>query len=77
MDANAVEESTDIAVVRGLYQRFMDAGNRSSATGLAAVFAEDGDLVACRCSLKSRASQIQHAWASGDVWSKPGGSKID
>ncbi len=38
--------ATDGAAVRGLYQEFMAAWNRGSGAALAAVFAEDGDLVA-------------------------------
>ena len=36
----------DEAAVRGLYQQLMDGWNRGSGHGFAAVFTEDGDLVA-------------------------------
>ena len=36
----------DEAAVRGLYQQLMDAWNRGSGDALAAVFTENGDLVA-------------------------------
>jgi uncharacterized protein (TIGR02246 family) len=38
--------SADEVAVRGLYQRLMDGWNRGSGDGFAAVFTEDGDLVA-------------------------------
>ncbi len=37
---------TDEAVVRGLYRELMDGWNRGSGDAFAAVFTEDGDLVA-------------------------------
>jgi uncharacterized protein (TIGR02246 family) len=36
----------DEAAVRGLYQAFMDGWNQGSGAAIAAVFTEDGDLVA-------------------------------
>ena len=39
-------DPADEAAVRGLYQQLMDGWNRGSGDAFAAVFAEDGDLVA-------------------------------
>jgi uncharacterized protein (TIGR02246 family) len=43
--STTTRRSRDEAAVREVYQRFMDAWNRGSGAGLAAVFTEDGDLV--------------------------------
>jgi len=46
MHNKTVTNSADEAAVRALYQRLMDGWNRGSGEDFAAVFAEDGDLVA-------------------------------
>jgi uncharacterized protein (TIGR02246 family) len=43
---HSVNHSDDEAAVRALYQQLMDGWNQGSGAAFAAVFAEDGDLVA-------------------------------
>jgi uncharacterized protein (TIGR02246 family) len=45
-DENATNHSTDEAAVRALYQQLMDGWNQGSGDAFAAVFTEDGNLVA-------------------------------
>ena len=45
-DETKVNYSADEAAVRALYQQLMDGWNQGSGAAFAAVFAEDGDLVA-------------------------------
>lgn len=45
-DKTTATFSADEAAVRGLYQQLMDGWNQGSGAAFAAVFAEDGDLVA-------------------------------
>jgi uncharacterized protein (TIGR02246 family) len=45
-DHKTTTNPADEAAVRGLYQRLMDGWNRGSGDAFAAVFTEDGDLVA-------------------------------
>jgi uncharacterized protein (TIGR02246 family) len=45
-DETAANDSTDEAAVRALYQQLMDGWNQGSGDAFAAVFTEDGDLVA-------------------------------
>ena len=45
-DKTTTNFSADEAAVRGLYQQLMDGWNQGSGAAFAAVFAEDGDLVA-------------------------------
>ena len=42
----AASRSDDEAAIRRLYEQAMDAWNKGSGEGFAAVFTEDGDLVA-------------------------------
>src|SRR5829696_6982462 len=42
----SANDSTDEAAVRALYQQLMDGWNQGSGEAFAAVFTEDGDLVA-------------------------------
>ncbi len=45
-EKTTANHSADEAAVRGLYQELMDGWNRGSGDAFAAVFTEDGDLVA-------------------------------
>ncbi len=64
--------SADEAAVRGLYQQLMDGWNQGSGAAFAAVFTEDGDLVAFdgthfkgRQEIASSHQQLFDKWMKG------------
>src|SRR2546427_4176714 len=71
MNQRTTHPAADEPAVRGLYQQFMDAWNRGSGAGLAAVFTDDGDLVAFDGThLRGRQVIASHHQRLFDKWLK-------